>query len=83
MSLQSDIAIQILRAASQTPLGVRVKITAISPDVIMPPLRAKGLLYAAKKINSEFANLTVRFDPIDPENYLWIHPMKPEDEIDL
>lgn len=76
MSLQGDIAIQILKAASQATLGIRVRIDPVSV-VIQPASRAKQILYLAKKINSDFSNLIVKYDPIDPEHYLWIYPSDP------
>jgi hypothetical protein len=74
MTLQADIAIQTLTAAAQSTLGIRVRIDAVSPNVIQPTSRAKQLLYQHKTDNSDFKHLIIKFDPIDPEHYLWIYP---------
>ena len=77
MSLQGDIATQVLTSAAQATLGVRVRIDPVSPGVVQPASRAKQILYLAKKINSDFTHLVIKFDPIDPEHYLWIYPADP------
>lgn len=84
MSLQQSIAIQTLLVAAQSPMGIRVRIDPVSPNVIQPTSRAKQILYQNKKDNSGFNHLIIKFDPLDPEHYLWIYPsdLAPQTEQD-
>jgi hypothetical protein len=76
LSLQADIAIQALTAAAQSADGIRLRIDPVSPGILQPTSRAKQILYQHKKDNSEFTQLVIKFDPVDPEHYLWIYPGK-------
>jgi hypothetical protein len=78
MSLQEDIARNILRAAIDSELGIRVRIEPTS-NTPSPTARAKQILYRYKQENSEYANLQIRFDSEDPDNFLMI--IKTENEV--
>lgn len=78
-SLQEQIAIQTLQAAAASANGVRVRIDSVTPNIVQPASRAKMILYRHKKDNSDFSHLIIKFDPLDPEHYLWIYPADPSD----
>ena len=77
MTLQADIALNVLRAAVQSQFGIRLRVDPISP-VVQAASRAKQILYRFKQENSDFANLIIKFDNLDPEHYLWIYPSSSE-----
>lgn len=73
MSLQSQIAYTILRAAVQSEKGIQVLIHQPPNPIPAKTQRAKSILYRFKLENAdEFANLVIRLCPSDPDNRLWI-----------
>lgn len=71
MSLQADIARNILDIALRSHVGIRVQIES-NPISVGATLRAKQILYRFKQENSEFKILQIRLDPVDPDNFIWI-----------
>lgn len=73
MSLQSELAYGILRAAAQSEYGIVVRVFDPPSPVPGKTLRAKSILYRYKLENSdEFSGLVIRLAPHDSDNCLWI-----------
>lgn len=84
-TLLAQTARHILLRALSAEYGVRVRIHT-SSDMIQPANRARQVLYRFKNEDPDFADLQIRADPDDPNDYLWIIQgrlvAKAEDELD-
>ena len=73
MSLQSELAYAVLRAAAQSEHGIQILVQDPPNPVPGKTLRAKSILYRFKLENpDEFGALVIRQAPMDPNNRLWI-----------
>lgn len=70
-TLHAQNARQILLQALSAEYGVRVHVQS-TDAMITPALRARQILYRFKKEDSDFDELSIRLDPDDPNNRLWI-----------
>lgn len=71
MTLAADNARAILRAALESEIGIIVDVEAAS-EMVQPTMRAKQILYRFKQEDYEFRDLTIRFDPDEPDKALRI-----------
>ena len=71
MTLQADIARNILAEALRSEIGICILIEPTDPT-IGATLRAKQILYRYKQENADYQILQIRLDPTNPDHRLWI-----------